>query len=33
MTWQWSLIKRKVPESGRLSCMPIKPGRDITINH
>ena len=27
MTWQWSLIKRKVPLSGRLSCIPIKPGQ------
>ena len=27
MIWQWSEMKRKVPESGILICMPISPGR------
>jgi hypothetical protein len=25
ITWQWSLMKKMVPLSGRLICMPIRP--------
>lgn len=25
ITWQWSLMKKIVPLSGRLICMPIRP--------
>lgn len=32
MTWQWSLIKRKVPLSGMLICMPINPGNQSAMS-